>query len=190
MNTPDLTALLARCRAGDTAAIETLVTTHQTVVYRFALSVLDDAAEADEATQDAFLAALRALETYRGEAAFTTWLYTITLNVCRGRLRQRQTRDRLMNSLQRLFRLTPHTPSPEAATVRQETSDALWQAIMALSEKHRLPIVFRYYHDLPVAEIAAILDISEGTVHSRLNTARERLRVALAGQPLSLEDSA
>jgi RNA polymerase sigma-70 factor (ECF subfamily) len=175
---PDLSQVLERCRAGDAAAVEALVRAHQGAVYRLALSVLDDPAEADEATQDTFLAALRALPGYRGEAAFTTWLYRIALNASRDRLRRRGAWQRLLGRL----RPPPAAPDPrpvEAAAGGRERQAAIWRAVQALGEKHRLPIVLRYYHDLPVAEIAHLLRLSEGTVHSRLSIARDRLRAAL-----------
>jgi RNA polymerase sigma-70 factor (ECF subfamily) len=171
--------LIERYRAGDADAAEALVRAHQHEIFRLALSILDDPAEADEAAQDAFVAALNALDRYRGEAAFSTWLYRIAVNVCRGRLRQRRSRERLRDALTNVLRLAGAPPRPEDAAFQQERDSALWQAIRALDEKHRLPLVLFYYHDLPTAEIAQVLGISEGTVHSRLHTARQRLRARL-----------
>jgi RNA polymerase sigma-70 factor, ECF subfamily len=71
------------------------------------------------------------------------------------------------------------SPSVEEQTIQHESNQTLWRAVQHMNEKHRIPIVLRYYHDLPVAEIAAILRIPEGTVHSRLNTARRQLRDVL-----------
>lgn len=166
--------LLAHCQAGDARSVETLVRAHQDTVYRLALSILDDPAEADEATQDTFITVLNTLSTYRGDAAFSTWLYTITLNICRGRLRKRKTRERLAQVLKTIL---PFSAShPEEIAIRRDSDAHLWQAIQALSEKLRLPIVLRYYHDLSTAEIATILDINENTVRTRLFNAREQLR--------------
>ncbi len=170
---------LAHCQAGDTRSVETLVRTHQDAVYRLALSILNDPAEADEATQDTFIAAINALSTYRGDATFSTWLYTITLNICRGRLRKRKTRDRLTQILKAIFPFS--TSHPEEIAIRRDSDAHLWQAIQALSEKLRLPIILRYYHDLSTAEIAQILDINENTVRTRLFNAREQLRTSLTG---------
>jgi RNA polymerase sigma-70 factor (ECF subfamily) len=171
--------LIERYRAGDANVVETLVRAHQQDVFRLALSILDDPAEADEAAQDSFVAALNALDNYRGEAAFSTWLYRITVNVCRGRLRQRRSRHRLRETLTGLFRLAGLPPRPEDAALQRERDSALWRAVRALDDRHRLPLVLYYYHDLPTAEIAQVLGISEGTVHSRLHTARQRLRAHL-----------
>jgi DNA-directed RNA polymerase specialized sigma24 family protein len=91
---------LEQCREGDSLAIERLVQTYQGDVYRLALSILDDADDADDSTQEVFLSALRALESFRGQAAFKTWLFSITVNVCRNRLTRHKSRGRLQQVLQ------------------------------------------------------------------------------------------
>jgi len=176
----DTAQLVALCRAGDALAVETLVRDYHSAVFRLALSILDDADEAGEAVQDAFVAALDALDSYQGDAALTTWLYSITLNVCRARLRKRRALAGLMAALRAAFPLKGNPPpDPETSVIQSQTDARVWKAVMALDEKHRLPVILRYYHDLSIVEIAHILGISEGTVHSRLHTARERMRVAL-----------
>ena len=176
----DTAQLIERCQTGDAPAIEALVRVHEQAVYRLALSILDDPAEADEAAQDSFVAALRALKTYRGESAFTTWLYAITLNVCRTRLRRRRTWGRLMNSLRARLQSGSAAPAdPEAVVIQNEADAELWNAVTELDEKHRLPVILRYYQGFSTSEIAQLLAISEGTGHSRLFTARERLRAHL-----------
>lgn len=184
MDSTDTPQILAGCLAGDERAIERLVAEYQAGVFRLALSVLDDPLEANEAAQDTFIAALKALENYHEQATFRAWLYTIALNISRSRLRKRKTLQRLSNTLQGLFRIQAQkTPSTEEAVIQNEQEAALWRALETLGEKHRLPIVLRYFHDLSTAEIAAILQINEGTVFSRLHNARERLRVELETQP-------
>ena len=168
---------LEQCREGDALAIERLVQTYQAEVYRLALSILDDPDEADDATQEAFVAALRALDSFRGESSLKTWLFRITVNVCRNRLSRAQSRGKLQQILQSLF--TQEQAHPEKEAVRIESDSALWRAVRTLDEKHRLPVILRYYHDLPVAEIAELLHIPVGTVHSRLNHARASLRLHL-----------
>jgi RNA polymerase sigma-70 factor (ECF subfamily) len=179
----DFALWLERCRAGDPGAVEAFVAAHQQAIFRLAVSILDDPAEADEATQETFLAALRALPSYRGDAAFNTWLYRIAVNVCRGRLRKGRTWQRLKDLLQAAWHVTGEPAEhPEAAAARSETRAAVWRAVQALGEKHRLPVILRYYHGLSVAEIAQVLAVNEGTVHSRLSIARDRLRGALQSE--------
>lgn len=170
------TELLERCRKGEPEAIETLVQENQARVYRLCLSVLDDPEEAQDAAQESFIAALNALDNYRGDSAFSTWLYAIALNTSRGLLRKRKSRVRLQDTLsQKPEDEATESGSPESQVLRNEQNEMLWQAIKSLDEKHRLPIVLRYFHELNTQEIADILDISVGTVHSRLFHARERL---------------
>ncbi len=175
----DSTRLIQRCIAGDSTAIDEMVQTYQSSLYRIALLITDNPADADEVVQDAFIIACGASGGYRGESTLKTWLTAIVVNESRNRLRKRN-RQKLLNERILFFRrLFEQSNSPEKATIQQEKKDSVWQAIMALGEKHRIPIILRYYQDLPVAEIAKILEINVGTAHSRLNTARERLRSAL-----------
>jgi len=171
--------LIQRCEAGEAGAIEEFVHTYQPTAYRLALSILDDPAEADETAQDVLVTALHRLASFRGEAAFTTWLYTITLNLCRGRLRKRRSRERLARLLREAFRLHDQTQHPETEVQQVEADAALWGAIRRLAGDQREAIVLRYYHELPIANIALVTGVSERTVHNRLRAAHERLRLLL-----------
>ena len=123
------------------------------------------------------MAALRSLDSYRGEAKLSTWLYSITVNLCRNRLRSRQRRERVRKIFERLTTPIEDDPSqPESMIIQKQAESSLFDVVQSLNEKHRLPVILRYYHDCAVVEIAQILDIPEGTVHSRLNTARRKLR--------------
>lgn len=172
------------CRAGEAQAVEKLIQAYQKEVYRLALSILDDPDEAEEGTQDAFIAVLRALDSFHGESSLKTWIFSITINICRTRLQRRKARERLKQITGELFRLQgKHNPSPEKMVIQAESDSKIQYAIRRLDDKHRLPIILRYYHDLSVAEIAETLAIPQGTVHSRLNSARERLRQVLKEEP-------
>lgn len=170
--------LIEQCRVGNSSAIENFVQTYQQDIYRLALSILDDATEADDATQEALLAALRALDSFHGASSLKTWLFSITVNICRTRLQKQKRHERLRQILGGILQVT-RAPSVEESTMENESGEALWRAIHSMDEKHRIPIVLRYYHDMSVAEIASILQIPEGTVHSRLNTARKHLHEVL-----------
>jgi RNA polymerase sigma-70 factor (ECF subfamily) len=171
---------LELCRDGDTGAIEKMVNTHQAGIYRLAYSILDDSHEAEDVVQETFLAALRALDSFQEKASFSTWLASIAINLSRTRLRRRQMRVRLTAVLQNLWHWhQTESPSLEQNAIQNENCSKIWRAIHSLDEKQRLPVILRYYHDYPVAEIAALLHIPEGTVHSRLNKARETLRQVL-----------
>lgn len=178
----DQDELIAACKEGDEAAVLQFIQEYQLGVFRLALSILNDPFEANEAAQDTFIAALRGLNSYRETASFKAWLYTIALNISRSRLRKLKAWERLQQTLTTLFHVRAQLPPTlEEEAVNNEEKAALWNALEKLGEKHRLPIVLRYYHDLSIREIADILKIKEGTVHSRLSIAREKLRADLEG---------
>jgi len=172
--------LLQQAQANDTAAIEALVREYYGYVLRLCLSVLDDATEADDAAQETFISAARDLPGYRGEAEPKTWLYAIAINTCRGRLRKRRARHRLENSLRAVYSLLQRSADPEQAIIQDEANWQVWRAVDDLGEKHRLPVILHYVHELSASEIAAVLGLSEGTVHSRLHYARQYLHARLS----------
>jgi len=175
----DTLHLILRSRDGDAFAVEELVRAHEAQVYRLAVSMLDDTAEADEALQDTFIIALDRLDTFRGEASFATWVYAIALNVCRGRLRKRRARERLTQVLHSLLRIESAAPQPEQQVMANEVDAAVWQAIRSLDQPQREVIVLRYFHELRQAEIAQVLGVTDRTVRARLHAAHERLRAVL-----------
>lgn len=187
MNDSTTYRLVQHCLDGDEAAIETLVHTYQHIVYRLAYSILGDAAEADEAAQDTFVSALGALRSYRGDAAFKTWLYAIAVNVCRGRLRKRRAKERLQQVMQAIFQIArSDTEHPESVVASHEADEAVRQAVRALDEKLQVPIILRYEHELSIAEIAQVMHVSDRTVHTRLRRAHDLLRAALGEQVTGL----
>jgi RNA polymerase sigma-70 factor (ECF subfamily) len=171
---------VAECIAGNEAAIEAFIREHEAGVFRLALSILGDPADAHEIAQETFIAALRALPSYQERKSLKAWLYVIALNLSRSHLRKRRFLEKLKATTTALFRLeSQKQASPEQTVIRNEKEAAIWSELNKLDERHRIVVILRYFQDLPVAEIALVLDINEGTVHSRLHTARERLRVAL-----------
>ena len=180
MDHSELALLLSYCSDGDPQAIARFYAAYHLDVYRLALSILDDPGEADEAAQEALLRAIDRLPSYRGEASFKSWLYAITVNMCRGRLRKQRVRQRLQQTLFGLFGQGETRPiHPEEQVIQNELDSALWQSIHALPEALRLTITLRYYHALPIGEIAQIMQVSQRTVHNRLSDAHSRLRAAL-----------
>ena len=176
-----LSPLIRQCQAGDPRALEELVTTHWPGVQWLALSLLDDPAEADDAAQDSLIRAIASLPTFRGDSAFTTWLYAITLNVCRSRLRQRRSRERFTRLLA-LFGAGQPTPQTEDLALDNAAEANIARAIQTLNYPLREAIVLRYYHELPIADIARIAGVSELTIHTRLSAAHARLKVLLKDQ--------
>ena len=160
-------------------ALESLVREHYAYIRRLALTILDDgsadaSAEADDAAQETFITAHRSLAGFHGRASLKTWLTAIAVNACRARLRKRRLRRALQSTLRGLH-LTQQVVSPEDAVTQNEVHRHLWQAVDSLDEKHRLPVILRYVHELTVPEIAESLGTNEGTIYSRLHYARKAL---------------
>jgi RNA polymerase sigma-70 factor (ECF subfamily) len=180
MNDLESSRLIAECIAGNQAAIEMLVRQHETGVFRLALSVLNEEMEAREVTQETFIAALKSLKTYQEKKSFKAWIYTIALNISRSHLRKRKVIEKLKATVGSILQIeTQKQLSPEDQVIRSEKEIAVWNEINKMDERHRTVVVLRYFHELSISEISEIMSISEGTVHSRLHTARERLREAL-----------
>jgi len=159
--------------------IEFLVREYYPYIHRLALSILDDIHDADDVAQDTFIAAHHSMSGFRYESNPKTWLSSIAINASRGRLRKRKVRQILSNTLQAIHLLKNFPSSPELVTIQNESDTYLWTLVDGLDEKHRLPIILRYVHDLNASQIANILHISQGTVHSRLHYARRKLYAQL-----------
>ena len=191
-------ALLRRIRAGDRDAFSDLMRRFNRRLYRVARSVLRDDAEAEDALQDAYLQAYRALPTFRGDSALGTWLTRIVVNA--ALMRQRKTgrladvielgadfgsddailpRDRLDEPAQ-----------PELAALRAQTRRLIETGIDKLPAAFRTVFVLRAVEELTVEETAATLDIPAATVRTRYFRARAMLREALAREiDFAIEDA-
>jgi len=152
---------------------------HYTLIRHICLSILDDPAEADDAAQETFIAAHRSLENFRGEASLKTWLTAISVNVCRGILRKRKRQESLIRAMGAFQSLIKRTASIDETMMHDESESQLWQAVDRLDDKHRLPLVLYYVHELGVPEIAAILNTNPGTIHSRLHYARKQIAASM-----------
>jgi RNA polymerase sigma-70 factor, ECF subfamily len=180
MNVVHPSRLISQCLAGDAYAIEMLVRQYETGVFRLALSIVGNQAEANEITQETFISALRSLSSYHEKKSFKAWLYRIALNHSRSVLRKRRSLARLGTVLTSIFRVeTQKQVLPEDAVIQNEAEAILWKSLNQLDERFRTVVVLRYFHELSVSEISEILSVNEGTIHSRLHSAREKLRDTL-----------
>lgn len=166
--------------ASSVPGIEELVIRYHDMLLHLATSILGDPCEAEDAAQETLIAAASALDRYRGESSLKTWLYAITLNVCRKHLRKRRARRLLDGVLQKLHISSAHAPGTEDIVARTQAGEALWAAVNTLSDTYRIPILLRYLHGLPVREVARMLNTSEGAVHVRLHHARRTLHEQLS----------
>jgi RNA polymerase sigma-70 factor (ECF subfamily) len=186
----DERALIQRCIAGDAAAFEPLVEKYRQRVWRLAYQVLHDREEAWDVAQEAFVRAFHSLPSFRGQSAFYTWLFRITVNVATDRHRQRGAQARAFGpervTEEEWARSTPDPGGgPDQAAARAEQRERIRRALDALPPKARTIIMLSDVEGLSYREIAEVLNCPIGTVMSRLHNARKRLK-GLLGPMLAL----
>lgn len=169
--------LICRAARGDAEAFRQLVEAYQTPAYRLAARMCGpDSAE--DVTQEAFLATWRALPEFRGDCRFSTWLYRLVSNAAIDCLR-REKKHRDTGDVDDL-ELPDGGPSPQEQAERSDTRNAVRRALDRLSPEHRQVLLLRFMQELDYGEIARALNVSEGTVKSRINRAKSKLREVLA----------
>ena len=174
--------ILAQARRGELDAFEELVRRYEKRVYAIALRSAGSPEDAADITQDVFLRAWRSIESFRGDSGFSTWLFRITMNICVDHVRHRQTQPQTMalTNDEDEGRPIPDTaPTPEEHLDNSERGRELAAALDEVSEEHRRIVLLRDVSGMSYTEIAEILEISEGTVKSRLARARIALRKVL-----------
>ena len=183
----DDAALLARHVAGDPDAFTELVARHRDRLWAVALRTLGDPDDAADALQDALLRAFRRAETFRGEAAVTTWLHRVVVNACLDQLRRRRARpsdpvdpqeDSVLANADR--GLAQGDGDPEAAALAGERRSLVLAALATLPVDQRAALVLVDMQGWSVHDAAAVLDCPAGTVKSRCSRGRARLAPMLA----------
>ena len=190
----DDTALARRVAQRDERAFEALMRRHNQLLYRLARSILKDDAEAEDAVQEAYIAAYRNIAAFRGGAKLSTWLARIVINESYMRLRKRKRRAAIVVPLEAADGAgTGREPSleeeamagemaerPEAAAMRAELRRLLERRIDALPEQFRVVFILRDVEELSVEETAECLDVPPATVRTRAFRARALLRESLS----------
>jgi RNA polymerase sigma-70 factor (ECF subfamily) len=184
-NTQDpLMAHVESVAARDRAGFEQLMRQYNRRLYRLARAALRDDAEAEDALQDAYLAAYRSIDRFRGESTLSTWLSRLVLNECFGRLRRGARRQKVipMVSPTQEMDAVPEQDgaSPDRLLARAQMRALLERKLDNLPEAFRLVFVLRSVEELSVEETAQTLGIPEATVRSRYFRAKGLLRAALA----------
>lgn len=176
--------LLEAAQAGDRRAFSRLVRLHQRRVYACAVSMLGDGGDADDAVQETFMRAWRAIARFDGRSQLSTWLYRVCVNVCLNHIRKRKRHDAA--DIQ-----DPRVPEPKAdptqgstdprhALEARQLQGRIAEAVDGLSESLRITVIMVLVDGMPQKEVAEILGCSEGTIAWRIHEARRRLRLALA----------
>lgn len=174
--------ILTRARRGDVAAFEELVRLYEKRVYAVALRSSGNPEDADDIVQEVFLRAWRSIESFRGDSGFSTWLFRITMNLCVDHARHRHAQPQtqpIVTDDETERPIPDTTPTPEEHLDNRELGRELAAALAEVSEEHRRIVLLRDVSGMSYTEIAEVLEISEGTVKSRLSRARIALRKVL-----------
>ena len=174
---------IAAAQTGDQDAFEQLVRLYEKRVYALTSRMCRNPADAEEAAQEAFLAAWQGLPFFRGDSSFSTWLYRLASNACvdvlRREGRHRSAAGPSLNDEETVIDVADDAPSPHALAERAELRQQIEEALSALPEDYRQVLILREMHQRSYDEIAEILALDLGTVKSRINRGRKRLRKIL-----------
>jgi RNA polymerase sigma-70 factor (ECF subfamily) len=186
--------LIARAQSGDIGAFNDLIQKYEKPVFNFAYRLTSHYDDAHDVAQDAFVRAFNAINSFRGDASFTTWLFRITTNVFLDERKKRkahpvQSLDEYVqhNESTLTRQVEDHAPGPEAITTDKERIAVLNHAIQQLPEYQRTMVVMYHMEQKSYEEIAEVMEVPIGTVKSRLNRARLALKDLLTSDRELLE---
>ena len=160
---------------------EEIMDEYGNALLKLAYHYVKDWARAEDIVQEVFVKVYNHGDTYRGESSFKTWIYRITINQCKDYLKSSFVRRTIIGTVQDWFN-RPTETTPESEVIEQQERTELANCIHDLPIKYREVILFYYYEELTVPEIASLLAISENTVKTRLKRGRERLKEMLLKQ--------
>lgn len=170
---------IAEALKGNAAAFGELVRYYEKFVFNVAYSFMSNYDDSFDVAQESFIKAWEKLSTFKGDSAFSTWLYRITANTAKDDLAKR---NRDMNREEADENTASNQKTPEEEAIERENASELAEALSSLDDSMREIIVLRELDGLSYAEISKTLGIEEGTVKSRLSRAREKLREILREQ--------
>ena len=173
--------LVRRAQRGDQDAFEALAAESQNTLFSLVFRMVGSRPDAEDACQEALLSAWKGLPNFRGEARFSTWLYRLGVNAAQDVLRRRgkEQGNQSLDGEDRPLDVPDPGPTPQDAAEESIRRRALYQAVEQLSEEHRRILCLREFAGLSYDEIALALELSPGTVRSRLARARNALRETL-----------
>lgn len=169
--------LITRTQNGDSEAFNPLVVKYQHRIYTHILGRIKNRETAKDLTQDTFLKAFVGLPSFRGDSAFSSWLYRIAENICIDFLRRQKTEPNIapLHTINE-HHITDIHPDPYNTLQRQEFQQILKAAIQHLPPTRKRVFLLRYVQELPIKEIAVVINRSEGTVKTHLHKAHYQLR--------------
>ena len=180
MNELQEKAWIDAARDGDPLAFEQLIHLYEKRVFALTRRMCKNPADAEEAAQETFLAAWQGLKFFRGESSFSTWLYRLASNACVDLLRKEGRHQAAagpsLNDEEVLLEIQDEAPSPHALAEQAELKEQIEAGLAALPEEYREVLILREIHQQSYDEIAESLSLDLGTVKSRINRGRKRLR--------------
>ncbi|HEY7160597.1 MAG TPA: sigma-70 family RNA polymerase sigma factor [Acidobacteriota bacterium] len=171
---PDV-QLMLKAGEGNLQSFEELVLKHQKAVLNAAFRYTGNPSVAEELTQDVFVRVFRAAKSYRPEARFSTWLFTIVRNVCMNYKTREGKQDHQMDADNDLVEISQNQENPEQRAIRRELEVKIQKAIMSLPESLRLPLILSQFQQMPYEEVAQVLELSVAAVKVRIHRARNAL---------------
>ena len=179
----DDAALLAAAVAGERGAFDVIVERHRRAVYQVCYRFVNNHEDASDLAQDAFVRAWRGLDGFKGQAALSTWLYRIAVNVCLNRVSSKAARTTTdaIESADQFEDL--RIEGVQHAMIREERAAAVRTAIAALPPKQRATLIMRAYHDMSHQQIADLLGSSVGAVKANFCHALANLKKSLGTRP-------
>jgi RNA polymerase sigma-70 factor (ECF subfamily) len=173
--------LAEKAARGDVEAFAQLVRSHSGLVYRVALRILG-IEDAQDASQEVWIRVWRNVKSFRGESAFSTWLYKVTVNTCLSAHRKEKDREarEFGSELSHLPVVTGIEDDPESAALASERREELLRALRSVRAEHRAALVLRHMEGLSYTEVAEILEVPDGTAKGWVSRGRAALLVALS----------
>jgi len=173
-------ALVTASLAGDHAAFDAIVERHRRAIYQVCFRFVNNHEDASDLAQETFVRAWKGLANFKGQAALSTWLYRIAVNVCLNRVGARRLNVEPLDSDRYI---DPAAEPPGTDLIRQERAEAVRRAITELPEKQRATLILRTYHEMSHQEIADVLGSSVGAVKANFFHALANLKKILGSEP-------
>ncbi len=177
----EITLLIQKAQKGDTNAFGTLVASYEKFIFNVACKMFSNSEDAADIAQEALIKAYKNIDKFDFNSSFSTWLYRITVNACIDEMRRRKEKDNISIDAEDeesglTLQIEDTSLGAEERVIQNETVSEVRMAIDKLSEEHKTVIILRDLQDMTYEQVAQTLDLSIGTVKSRLARARKSLK--------------
>ena len=177
----EITILIQKAQKGDTNAFGTLVASYEKFIFNVACKMFSNSEDASDIAQEALIKAYKNIDKFDFNSSFSTWLYRITVNACIDEMRRRKGRESISIDAEDeesglAVQIEDTSLGAEERVIQNETVSEVRTAIDKLSEEHKTVIILRDLQDMTYEQVAQTLDLSIGTVKSRLARARKSLK--------------